>query len=263
MSGRICTYWQGPVSWLERLCVASMVEQGYEVEVFTNDVAALKAQGLHSVISDVRDVLPLTSPGWLYIGQPGGIRVFSDIARLAMLKHDRGVWADPDCYFQGRLTPREDHVFGWMSDTRIANGLLYLPPGSAVLDDYYSALSTVPLRAKWVNIRLRIEREWEILTGGAIPRHAGRSSVGPRALTWFLKKHGLERLAVPIATFYPVSEARTRDLIDPDDRAARDSFIDETVVVHAWQSTLRMLGALAAPPPPSSFLGQQLSRLRI
>ena len=52
-------------------------------------------------------------------------------------------------------------------------------------------------------------------------------------------------------------DSQTHLLIDADDRAARAMIGPETEVVHAWHGKLKRLKALDAPPPVTSWLGQQ------
>ncbi len=263
MSLSICTYWEGPVSWLERVCINSMIDAGHEVEVFTSDVRTLKKTGLHHRITDIREVLEDSHPAYLYKSQQGGLRTFSDIARLAMLKKSRGVWCDADCLFIRPMIEGQDNFLGRLTQNRLSNGVLLLQPDSELLNRYYDAVSKVPLRAKWINPRLRFLREIEIIMGGAIPKHAGRCSIGPRAITYFVKQLKLEDIVLPPQVFFPIVQQEAHLLVTADAEEILLRISDETRMIHTWQSTLGHQGLLREKPGASSFLGKACNRLGV
>jgi hypothetical protein len=60
--------------------------------------------------------------------------------------------------------------------------------------------------------------------------------------------------------FYPLGDDDAHLLTEADDRAARALIGPETVSVHAWRGKLWSIGR-DAPPPPTSWLGQQARSL--
>ena len=113
------------------------------------------------------------------------------------------------------------------------------------------------MRAPWATPRVRISRELSILCGNDFPRDIEDMSIGPRALTYFVARLGLQAHASPQARFYPLRDNETHLLIAADDRAARTMIRPETEIVHAWHGKLKQLKALDALPPATSWLGQQ------
>ena len=54
---RLLSFWEGPVTWVERLCVASMLQQGHELTIYTFDPEALSRCNLGADIRHVSEVL--------------------------------------------------------------------------------------------------------------------------------------------------------------------------------------------------------------
>lgn len=258
---QFCTYWDGSVSWLERLSLSSVRHAGFDLTIYTYEPQALRAQLSGFDVVDIREVVPDQHIAYVYRQQRGGLRVFSDIARLYMLQQKRGIWTDADCIFQNSVATKSDYMFGWISSKRINNAVLYLPASSAILDDYLKSVTALPLRAPWATWRVQLFRELEILWHGKIPRDAGRSSIGPRALTHFVTKHRLRDFAAAREVYYPLLEHEADKLVRADDRACRAALTVDTQIIHAWQGTLKDFGALKDLPPQSSFAAAELKRI--
>ncbi len=261
---KLVTYWDGPVSWLERLSIASMLAAGHEVEVFARDVAGLRRQNLHHAIVDVREVMAEHPMADLY-RRRGNHAFYADYLRLMLMEQSRGIWTDADCIFRRPITPppgEEDYVFGWLSQRRINNAVLHIPARSELLRVYLDALNRVPIRAPWATGHIRVKRELEILIGKTIPFDPDRLAIGPRALTYFIRRLGLEDRASPRDTFYPLSDDQAHLLTDPDDRAATALIGPGTVAVHAWRGKLWSIGQSACPAP-TSWLGRLCRELSV
>jgi len=253
----IVSYWEGRLSWLERLSFATMLAMGHQVQLFTRDVATLRA-GLEGIdVFDVRDVLPDVAPAVLYHEQKH-FALYADIVRVALLRQSRGLWCDADCVLLTPLAQPDGYVMGWLDEgRRINNAVLYMPQGSALLEAYWTAITAIPVRAPWATPRVRISRELSILCGNDFPRDIEDMSIGPRALTYFVARLGLQSHASPQGRFYPLRDNETHLLIDADDRTARAMIRPETEIVHAWHGKLKQLKALESLPPATSWLGQQ------
>jgi hypothetical protein len=233
-----------------------MLAMGHTVQVFTRDVATLRAALEGIDVFDVRDVLPDAPPAILYHEQKH-FALYADIVRIALLRQSRGLWCDADCILLNALAPPGDYVMGWLDEgRRINNAVLFMRRDSELLETYWQAIMAIPVRAPWATLRVRALRELSILRGHNFPRDIEEMSIGPRALTYFVERLGLQSHASPQARFYPLRDNETHLLIDPDDRAARAMIRPETEIVHAWHGKLKQLKALDAPPPASSWLGQ-------
>ncbi|HEY8578810.1 MAG TPA: hypothetical protein VIL72_02920, partial [Beijerinckiaceae bacterium] len=239
---------------------------GHRVELFGLDAPALRREvgGLSRELEviDLRDAVPSSPVLSLYL-QKGHFSLFSDIVRLALLRGGRGVWADADCVFLRAVAPADGHVMGWVQvGRRVGNGVLLLPRGGAALEAYWRAVTEPPLRAPWATLHIRAKREIAILFGRAMPADPQKMSIGPRALTHFVKAHGLERFVSAPARFYPVDQGEAALLVDPDPRGAEAKIGPASDLVHAWRGNLAALGLLRdARPPAGSWLARRYDDL--
>jgi hypothetical protein len=260
----IVTYWEGPVSWLERLSAASIVAAGHALEIYSHDIRGVQRQGLPGTVIDVRDILGPNAMADLYRGRKS-YAFYTDYVRLGLLREGRGIWADLDFVFRQSLstTPDgDDYIFGWLNPNRINNAILYAPPQSELVSRYWEAITAVPIRAPWATGHIRVKRSLEILAGRRFPLHPERLAIGPRALTHFIRQLALDHHARRKPVFYPLDDDDAHLLVQADDARARAAITLETVAVHAWRGKLWSIG-LSAPPPPASWLGQRCRELGI
>ncbi|MCK2055522.1 MULTISPECIES: hypothetical protein [unclassified Methylobacterium] len=254
----VVTYWEGPVTWLERLSAASIVAAGHPLHIYSHDVAGLRRQGLPGTVIDAREGIGPNVMADLY-RRRGVLAFYADYLRLSLIRDGKGVWSDLDCVFQRPLDPSSGeagYLFGWLNRSRLNNAILSAPPNSELVARYWDAISTVPIRAPWATGHIRVKRSLELLIGKRIPVHPERLAIGPRALTYFVRQLGLEGHAQPRAVFYPLGDDDAHLLAEADDRAARARILPETVAVHAWRGKLWSIGR-DAPPPAASWLGQR------
>lgn len=102
------------------------------------------------------------------------------------------------------LAPATPYVFGRVYGDKLNGAILGLPAGDPMVDDYMNAINAVPLRTPWATMRRRLWRDLEILAGYPMPPPAVQTNIGPRALTYFAKMHGILSHAVARDVFYPI-----------------------------------------------------------
>ena len=259
---KIATFWSGPVTWLERLSVNSMRAAGHAVDIYANDRKTVLAAGLDAEIVEVGDLMSGDAAAESYL-RAGLVAFYADHVRLELQKRSLGTWSDLDCVFLNPLRvadPENDYVFGWCAPNRVNNAVLRLPARSRLLETYQAALRRRPIRTPWATPHVRLKRELEIMLGHAEPSNPRKLAIGPRALTYFVRKLGLEDRAAPRRRFYPLADDQAELLVTPSDAAARGLISPDTTVVHAWRGKLWSIGA-SAPPAKSSWLGGQVARL--
>ncbi|MBU1305902.1 MAG: hypothetical protein KKF33_10320, partial [Alphaproteobacteria bacterium] len=84
----IVSFWHGPMSWLERLSIASFHRAGHQVEVYGFD--PIDGLPTEAIARNAADVLPReTLVFYKGKGTPG---VFSDYFRMMALRQGRGVY---------------------------------------------------------------------------------------------------------------------------------------------------------------------------
>lgn len=255
----VISYWEGPVSWLERLCLQSVLDAGNTITIYSYDPDSLQRIGFHDDIRDARDIIPEDNIYFRYI-QNKRYTLFTNLFRLVAQLQRLGTWVDLDCYFVKKFAITNEYYFGWVSDRKLNGAVLHLPPESDMARDYLDGISQVPLRTPWSTWRRRLMREVEILAGQELPKPKTRSNIGPRALTYYAIKHGKIDQAQPCDVLYPVPSRDAPCLTHFDDRKAREMISERTTIVHAWQGKLKRTGQLKDIPAPSSYLGEAWKR---
>lgn len=251
---QLVSFWDGPVSWVERLCAASMRQQGHALTLYSYNPEALAAQGLDADVCDARDVLPETDTIQRYRSAKR-FAMFANYFRLSLLRHGKGAWVDLDCLMLKPLDTKSGYLFGYSSRKKLNNAVLWLPADSPMLADYMASIWAEPLHTPWSSFGRWMKREIEILSGRSLPATMARTNVGPRALTYFARKHGVIKYAEPRDVFYAIPTASADLFFRPDDRVT-ERLTPRTVLVHLWKGRIRRHGYLSEPPPATSYLGK-------
>jgi hypothetical protein len=260
---RLVSFWEGPVTWVERLCVASMLRHGHELTIYTYAPAELIGCNLGVAVHDAREVVTETHPAHRY-RTAGRFNLFSDLFRLELQLQGKGIWVDLDCYLIRPLVPRSEYVFGLMSSKKLNGAVLRLPPDSPMICDFMKAITADPLRLPWASFGRWFRREVEILMGRSQPHPSlVGGSIGPRALTYFVKKHNILKYAMPREAYYPVANREVPLLVNPDPSGLGAKLTAQTVLVHLWRGKMKRLGLLAQLPPATSYLGRACADLGI
>lgn len=258
---RFASFWEGPITWLERLCVRSILNAGHHLTIYSYTPAALRDSGIEADIRDSREVLPESAIE--HFRSVGRYALFANIFRVELQRQGKGIWVDLDCHFLEQLYPLSPYVFGLIVPGKLNNAVLGLPLGSPMADAYMAAMTAVPLKTPWATFRRRLKRELEILLGRPLPHPSKQTNIGPRALTYFANKYGLMEHAFPQDAFYPVATNDALTLIARDDRVVQAALTQRTVLVHLWHGQLKKHGLLAELPPASSYLGQACKKFGI
>ena len=251
------TYWDGPISWLERLCIQSMLDAGNTLTIYSYDPDSLAKNNLHSDIRDARDIVPENSDNFSFR------TAFSNFFRLVGQIQCLGTWVDLDCYFLKKIEAGNEYYFGWASDRKLNGAVLRLPPDSEMAKDYLAGNTRVPLSLPWATFRRRLLRDVEILFGRKLPKSDRLTNFGPKALTYYAKRHNKLHLAQPIDVFYPVPSKQALALTDKDDGTAKRMITTNTLILHAWHTRLKKNNQLGELPHPSSYLGNALKKHNI
>jgi hypothetical protein len=180
------------------------------------------------------------------------VALFSDFLRYEILQQQLGAYVDCDFFC---LQPLEDSdfIFGWESTNYIASGALKLPTNSAVLSELTRIKDMRAFIPPWASPRRKLYYRWRARLGMPVAiQDMPWGYVGPYALTWYLKQHGLEKYAAPIDVFYPVHFNQTALLLDPDLRI-EDITTPRTRLLHLSNEKLK--GADLSQIASSSPLG--------
>ncbi len=262
MPQHLFSYWDGPISWLERLSVATALEQGHTLTIYSYNPEELLKTGIHSDVRDANEIIPNSNVSYRYI-VARRFTLFTNIFRLVAQMEEIGIWIDLDCIFEKPLELKDEYLFGWLSPIKLNGAVLRLPKDASMTKDYHKGISAIPLRTPWSTPRRRIQREVEIAIGKDMPSIKTRTNIGPRALTYYAKRHKVIDHAQPKDFFYPLRSGLAGLLAIPDDREARASISERTIIMHSWQGRLKREGYIKAGPAETSYLGQLCKKFHI
>ncbi|WP_108396841.1 hypothetical protein [Devosia submarina] len=249
----IVSFWHGPISWLEKLCLRSFVRQGHAVELYAFDPVADLPEGV--TLHDAAEILPRDQLIFYKgVGTPG---VFSDRFRLCLLRQDKGLYSDLDVYCLRPFSDLPPYVMGWETQRSVNNAVLRIPPESPVLDDLLGIFERRgrPLLEPHLPLGRRLEVAARRLMGAAVPpEHMQFGATGPFALTHYLRRHGLMEMVQPASVFYPIPYEGIPALMQPGSMI-ETAITEQTLAVHIWRSQLTRRGRAGMPnPAPGSAL---------
>jgi hypothetical protein len=251
---RLFTFWSfAPTTYIERLCLKSMLAAGHAVDLFTYDRNAILPEGV--TVRDAVDIMPRDQ---VILHKNGSPALFSDMFRCEGLRRQLGTWIDADVILLRNISDLGAEIFGWQDDRNINGAILRLPPDSPYLT-YVSRLvsARVPLPSHWPR-----RKKLKQLLRACVGRHRRLGqldwgSIGPIALTIFARENDRLRVAQPSDVFYPIHWRDAAALFDPVVHI-EDRFTTRTRAVHLWNFHIRDLKT--RPPPPGSFIARMCER---
>lgn len=262
---RAVSFWGGPVSWVERLCAESISRHFESLTIYSYEHEFLAEQGLQAQIRDAREILQEDSPVQHYrnIGQ---YNTFANLFRLCLLSREVGIWVDMDCLFLRPILSKSDYLFGFSEPGKINNAVMLLPADSPILQDYLEALMEMPVRTPWASFPRRLRRSLAILAGEKACAKNEKLSTGPRAFTYFLRRHGLLGFAEATEVFYPLpsNESLLDELFLATKRDRLEARMGPTTsCVHLWRGGLGSQGLLSQMPEGGSWLADRMEEYGI
>lgn len=183
----------------------------------------------------------------------GSVSLFSNWFRYELQRREAGTWVDCDVYLLAPLDGSSPFLFAEEEPGRISTGVLRLPPNSPVLPPLIELFEerSVPL---WLPFRSRLAahlRLWGRGRSGLASMPWG--SAGPKALTYLVRRHGMDRLALPQDLFYPIPWSDALWITDPG-RNLDEMITPRTVAVHLWNERIKHVKDRSARP--GSFLAR-------
>ncbi|WP_299884858.1 ATP-grasp fold amidoligase family protein [uncultured Ruegeria sp.] len=227
---------EGPLSFLEQMCLLSFVSNGHKVVLFHYGEVENVPEGIELVSAN-----EIHEPKQFIVNSQFKTPVpQSDIFRLQLMKKTDFLWCDTDVISLAPI-PKADHIFGYFNNTTICNAIMRLPADSPALQAYTDySLDPFPIRP-WIEGDERHELERQ-KAAGELPHASDQahSVYGPGVLTWFLRHHGEIDHASPVSVFYPLPFRHTGQANDIPAREFRRKYLtDDTLAVHLWGRRMR------------------------
>jgi mannosyltransferase OCH1-like enzyme len=207
--------WIGPeLSVMERLSVASFLENGHEYRLYVYD--AVKNVPTGAVIKNANEILP-ASRIFQYKHQ-ASYAGFANYFRYKLLLERGGWWVDTDVVCLKPFDFADEYVFASENDVKseaISSGVMKAPAGSEVMAYAWNVCDQKdPQQLKW-------------------------GETGPRLMTEAVSKFSLERYKKPCHYFNPVDYMDWRKVLDAD----TDGLLHEdSYAIHLWNEMWRAAG---------------------
>lgn len=257
----IISFWHGPLSWLERLCISSFVRHGHAFHLYTYDAVAGLPEG--AVRVDAAKIMPQSE--MFFYKNSHTPAVFADLFRLKLMEQQKGLWADCDVYCLRPFNGLGDYVFGYerapgQNQGSINNAIFGCPAESDLLRDLLSIFD--PENADKATKMLPPLRRFEVKIRALFGQKANIANMqfgatGPFALTHFVVQHQLQAHAKPVEAFYPIAYEKIPELMQPGSDIA-DYTTAASYAVHLWRSQLTRRGRADLPTPKN---GSALEKL--
>lgn len=202
---------EGPLSYLEQLCVKSFVDAGHKVILYHYGPVQNVPEGVD--LQDAAQFLP--QDGFLLHKRTSSPALHSDVFRYKMLENSENmIWADTDAYCYRPFETPNGHFYGWESKTHINGGVLGLPANSDTLGrllEFTSDEYSIPTYyGKEYEEKLIAAKE------AGNPIHVSEQPWGvwgPHAITHFLHETGEVKYALPQEALYPFTFRDRRNML--------------------------------------------------
>lgn len=202
----------GPLSYLELLSLKSMMDRGHIVKLYHYLPIDNAPSWLFTC--DANEIMPLSHER--LDSFENSLTIIANMFRYHLLAKTNEVWCDCDVFF---LRPLPDLptilVVEKARPIRFwNNSLLRLPQDSPVLKDLLEFVSTdtpiLPNSPYFFDERKATKEDLETLGGNGNVhfRDLPWGSSGPRALSYFLTKHGMRQVGFPNFYHQPIQEMR-------------------------------------------------------
>jgi hypothetical protein len=258
---RIGMLWmEGPLSYLEQLCIVSFRDAGHEVVLYHYGPLENVPEGVE--LADAATVLPRDGDGLTH-ARTGSPALHSDLFRYRLLRKEPGmIWADTDAYCMMPFDTESGHFYGWESKHHVNGGVLGLPADCdtlAALLEFTSDIHSIP---PWYPENLKQEYNEAAKAGTPVPAGDMPWGVwGPHAITHFLHDTGEVKHAFPQHVLYPFTFADRRLMLRRGFDAS-DYVRPDTMSIHFYGRRMRkrLVEAEGGTPKRWSLIGKLLKK---
>lgn len=231
---------EGPLSYLEQLCIQSFLDVGHDVVLYHYG----EVQNVPAGVTLAHGNEILNRDNFIKHGRTNSLALFSDVFRYHLLtKSENTIWADTDAYCVKPFETETGHYFGWESAHHINGGVLGLPPNSPALSGLLEMTKDEFGTPEWYSDKVKANLKARADAGN--PTHVGElpwGVWGPHAVTYYLQKTGEAKFAFPRDVLYPVPFEERRKIVKPRHREDAESYItNNTTSIHLYGRRMRDL----------------------
>lgn len=224
------------LSIISESCLKSFVMRGHKVFLHVYDKIENIPEGI--IIQDASLIVPKNRI--IKHKLTGSYALFSDIFRYALLNRVDGVYVDCDVYcLKPIIRPNSGYLLSFEDDNFINGAVLALPKNSSVLQNLIQMCNNPNYIPPWFSSKRKIIQKlknfFNISSG---VENLPWGSIGPHAITYYIKNSNYIDFVRPIDFFYPVHYNCISQLFDPELSLA-DLVSTRTLCVHLYNEMLR------------------------
>jgi alpha 1,4-glycosyltransferase len=226
------SFWWGPLSPYERLCLNSFIDRAHAFDLYTYDPNLAVPAGVQ--LRDAAAILD-QSEFFVYQNEPGrgSPAGFANLFRYKLLRDKGGWWVDTDvvCLADDIRSYRD---FFASQDELINNAVLHFEAGHPLMARCFEAAKAAGKSVRW-------------------------GDTGPRLLTRVLKETGNIARALPASDCYPIRYTEVVDMFRPSATEALQARIAPAQFLHLWNEMFNQNAIQKTMKPPRGSLLWQLA----
>lgn len=232
----LCTFWAGPASPYQTLCLASWVAHGFNVVVYTTDTDLKLPLGAErrpaEAILDLGGHIHRYKNGF----GAGSPALHADLLRCKLV--ERGDWwLDADIVMLRGDLPETDFFLARQAhENSLGNSIMRLPAHSPLIREAIREIESMTQNARW-------------------------GETGPYLITRLADKHGVAHKAHDRNMVYEIDYTEVIKLFDPEARDEVEKRLASSLCVHLWNAIWHAIGfPQELGPPEGSYLDALLDR---
>ncbi|MEG0431502.1 MAG: glycosyltransferase [Anaerovoracaceae bacterium] len=224
------------LSIISECCLKSFVMRGHKVFLHVYNKIENIPQGV--VLQDANLIIP--EKKIIKHKKTGSYALFSDIFRYTLLNRVDGVYTDCDVYcLKPIIRSKFDYLLGYEDDHYINGAVLALPKDSSVLHDLIKMCNKPNFIPPWYSNKAKIIQKFKSFFNiNSSVDNLPWGSIGPHAITYYMKKNKCLHYVSPIDIFYPV-HYNCVNLFFDSELELLDVVSKRTLCIHLYNEMLR------------------------
>lgn len=224
------------LSIISECCLKSFVMRGHKVFLHVYNKIENIPQGV--IVQDANLIIPENKI--IKHKKTGSYALFSDIFRYSLLNSVDGIYVDCDVYcLKPIIHSKSDYLLGYEDDSYINGAVLALPKNSSVLQDLKKMCNNPNFIPPWYSNKRKIIQKFKnFFNINSGIENLPWGSIGPHAITYYMKKNKYLHQVSPIDIFYPVHYNCVNQFFDSE-LDILDIVSKRTLCIHLYNERLK------------------------
>lgn len=233
----VCSFWHGPFSAYEALCLSSFVAAGVEVELFGEERPSVLPRGVRW--RNAREVLDQDVAFYRHEFDGPSPSLHANHFRYALLETLGGWWIDTDVIFVGKELPAVEIFLARQSDDELNGAVMRFPAGHSIMRAARERTATILDTAQW-------------------------GATGPKLVTELLAANAPDTVFAPRESTYAIGPDEFQKFLLPAACEEIDARTENSVFVHLWNEMWRRAGIpKTIAPPKGCWLDRMFERYEV